>query len=176
MSPRFRSCHLSFNQPVTQTEGESNPLKFSQVFHLAPAGGSFVVTNGRLSCLLCLEQRGSISVVFDCSGHHACGPGDWPDQEKHVLTRNNSLERIFSLSLCRYLPAQLRLGDVNALLVLSCAGRMCCLLRCVACSAPRGLVSDPFEWAVLANVFTGESHQSPRNRLMNYSETTPHTT
>ncbi|KAK2076587.1 Nuclear transport factor 2B [Prototheca wickerhamii] len=27
------------------TEGESNPLKFSQVFHLAPAGGSFVVTN-----------------------------------------------------------------------------------------------------------------------------------
>eukprot|EP00884_Botryococcus_braunii_P013480 jgi/Botrbrau1/22132/Bobra.0206s0056.1 len=27
------------------TEGESNPLKFSQVFHLAPVGGSFAVTN-----------------------------------------------------------------------------------------------------------------------------------
>ncbi len=27
-------------------EGESNPLKFSQVFHLTPVGGSFVVTNG----------------------------------------------------------------------------------------------------------------------------------
>eukprot|EP00879_Flechtneria_rotunda_P003388 GHRR01003616.1.p1 GENE.GHRR01003616.1~~GHRR01003616.1.p1 ORF type:complete len:124 (+),score=31.93 GHRR01003616.1:151-522(+) len=27
------------------TEGESNPLKFSQVFHLMPVGGSFVVTN-----------------------------------------------------------------------------------------------------------------------------------
>jgi hypothetical protein len=26
-------------------EGESNALKFSQVFHLAPVGGSFVVTN-----------------------------------------------------------------------------------------------------------------------------------
>ncbi|KAK9805517.1 hypothetical protein WJX72_002958 [[Myrmecia] bisecta] len=26
-------------------EGETNPLKFSQVFHLAAAGGSFVVTN-----------------------------------------------------------------------------------------------------------------------------------
>ena len=31
---------------VMQTEGESNPLKFSQMFHLAPQGGSFVVTNG----------------------------------------------------------------------------------------------------------------------------------
>eukprot|EP00775_Hariotina_reticulata_P012970 gene12970-13099_t len=27
------------------TEGESNALKFSQVFHLMPVGGSFVVTN-----------------------------------------------------------------------------------------------------------------------------------
>ncbi|KAL6771470.1 hypothetical protein ACKKBG_A26510 [Auxenochlorella protothecoides x Auxenochlorella symbiontica] len=27
------------------TEGESNPLKFSQTFHLAPLNGSFVVTN-----------------------------------------------------------------------------------------------------------------------------------
>ncbi|PRW44426.1 Nuclear transport factor 2 [Chlorella sorokiniana] len=26
-------------------EGETNPLKFSQTFHLAPVGGSFVVTN-----------------------------------------------------------------------------------------------------------------------------------
>ncbi|KAI3428575.1 hypothetical protein D9Q98_007397 [Chlorella vulgaris] len=26
-------------------EGESNPLKFSQTFHLAPVGGSFVITN-----------------------------------------------------------------------------------------------------------------------------------
>jgi hypothetical protein len=29
-----------------QPEGESNPLKFSQTFHLAPVGGSFVITNG----------------------------------------------------------------------------------------------------------------------------------
>lgn len=27
------------------TEGESQPLKFSQFFHLAPVGGSFVITN-----------------------------------------------------------------------------------------------------------------------------------
>jgi len=27
------------------TQGESNPLKFSQIFHLAPVGGSFVITN-----------------------------------------------------------------------------------------------------------------------------------
>lgn len=27
------------------TEGQSNPLKFSQMFHLSPVGGSFVVTN-----------------------------------------------------------------------------------------------------------------------------------
>jgi len=27
------------------TEGESNPLKFSQVFHLMPVNNSFVVTN-----------------------------------------------------------------------------------------------------------------------------------
>eukprot|EP01023_Acetabularia_acetabulum_P040681 TRINITY_DN3947_c0_g1_i1.p2 TRINITY_DN3947_c0_g1~~TRINITY_DN3947_c0_g1_i1.p2 ORF type:complete len:144 (-),score=6.21 TRINITY_DN3947_c0_g1_i1:340-708(-) len=27
------------------TEGESNPLRFSQLFHLAPAGQSFIVTN-----------------------------------------------------------------------------------------------------------------------------------
>jgi hypothetical protein len=26
-------------------EGETNPLKFSQAFHLVPVGGSFVVTN-----------------------------------------------------------------------------------------------------------------------------------
>jgi hypothetical protein len=29
-----------------QTEGESAPLKFSQVFHLMPVNNSFVVTNG----------------------------------------------------------------------------------------------------------------------------------
>lgn len=35
------------NKPTTtQTEGESQPLKFSQVFHLMPVGTSFVVTNG----------------------------------------------------------------------------------------------------------------------------------
>lgn len=32
--------------PPVQPEGETNPLKFSQTFHLAPVGGSFVVTNG----------------------------------------------------------------------------------------------------------------------------------
>jgi hypothetical protein len=31
---------------LLQTEGESNALKFSQVFHLMPVGQSFVVTNG----------------------------------------------------------------------------------------------------------------------------------
>ena len=31
-----------------QTEGESNPLKFSQMFHLAAQGSSFVITNGAL--------------------------------------------------------------------------------------------------------------------------------
>ena len=29
-------------------EGETNPLKFSQTFHLMPVAGSFVVTNGML--------------------------------------------------------------------------------------------------------------------------------
>lgn len=29
-----------------QTEGEANPLRFSQVFHLAAMGSSFVITNG----------------------------------------------------------------------------------------------------------------------------------
>jgi hypothetical protein len=35
-----------------QTEGESAPLKFSQVFHLMPVNNSFVVTNG--------EQQGRL--------------------------------------------------------------------------------------------------------------------
>lgn len=30
-------------------EGETNPLKFSQTFHLVPVGGSFVVSNGELN-------------------------------------------------------------------------------------------------------------------------------
>ena len=37
---------LSRGSMGLQTEGESNPLKFSQMFHLAPQGSSFVVTNG----------------------------------------------------------------------------------------------------------------------------------
>lgn len=37
--------HLHPRRPL-QTEGESNPLKFSQTFHLAPLNGSYVVTNG----------------------------------------------------------------------------------------------------------------------------------
>jgi hypothetical protein len=36
-------------------EGETNPLKFSQTFHLMPVGGSFVVTNG--------EERGLVDGV-----------------------------------------------------------------------------------------------------------------
>lgn len=32
--------------PFVQPDGETNPLKFSQTFHLAPVGGSYVVTNG----------------------------------------------------------------------------------------------------------------------------------
>lgn len=31
--------------PLPQPDGESNALKFSQVFHLMPVGSSFVVTN-----------------------------------------------------------------------------------------------------------------------------------
>ena len=41
--------------PCLKTEGEANPLRFSQVFHLAATGGSFVITNGtalpQLGCL-----------------------------------------------------------------------------------------------------------------------------
>lgn len=37
---------LSFR--FVQVEGETNPLKFSQVFHLAATGGSFVITNGEI--------------------------------------------------------------------------------------------------------------------------------
>jgi hypothetical protein len=33
--------------PHLQPDGESNPLKFSQTFHLMPVGSSFVVTNGK---------------------------------------------------------------------------------------------------------------------------------
>lgn len=33
-----------------QPEGETNPLKFSQTFHLAPVAGSFVVTNDLFRC------------------------------------------------------------------------------------------------------------------------------
>ena len=53
-----------------QTEGESRPMPFSQVFHLANVSGSWVVTNGKhydcqqthcapswdlLSCILLLQ-------------------------------------------------------------------------------------------------------------------------
>lgn len=41
--PRMHIC--LFGDPV-QTEGEANALKFSQIFHLAPAAGSYVVSNG----------------------------------------------------------------------------------------------------------------------------------
>lgn len=37
-------------------EGETNPLKFSQTFHLVPVGGSFAVSNG--------EIRKNISFYF----------------------------------------------------------------------------------------------------------------
>jgi hypothetical protein len=37
---------LTSSPQPQQTEGESQPLKFSQVFHLMPVGSSFVVTNG----------------------------------------------------------------------------------------------------------------------------------
>ena len=30
---------------VLQPEGETNPLKFSQTFHLVPVGGSYIVSN-----------------------------------------------------------------------------------------------------------------------------------
>lgn len=34
------------------TEGEAQPLKFSQFFHLAPAGGSFVISNDIFQLIL----------------------------------------------------------------------------------------------------------------------------
>lgn len=42
-----------------QTEGESNPIKFSQVFHLMPFNNSFVVTNGEttFSYGRCMHSR-----------------------------------------------------------------------------------------------------------------------
>jgi hypothetical protein len=33
-----------------QADNETNPLKFSQTFHLAPVGGSYVVTNDLFRC------------------------------------------------------------------------------------------------------------------------------
>jgi hypothetical protein len=39
---------------MLQVEGEQHPLKFSQVFHLMPVGGSFVVTNGVCATFTCL--------------------------------------------------------------------------------------------------------------------------
>lgn len=38
---------LISGHPVLQTEGESRPMPFSQVFHLANISGSWVVTNGK---------------------------------------------------------------------------------------------------------------------------------
>lgn len=55
-----------------QTEGESNPLKFSQVFHLMPVGTSFVVTNGGGE-LLWLAWR-SRAMHQGCKGNRSHHP------------------------------------------------------------------------------------------------------
>ncbi|KIZ07699.1 Nuclear transport factor 2 [Monoraphidium neglectum] len=43
--PSISGGIIVFVTGQVQTEGESNALKFSQVFHLMPVGSSFVVTN-----------------------------------------------------------------------------------------------------------------------------------
>ncbi len=62
-----------------QTEGESRPMAFSQVFHLAPVNNSWVVTNGEQICqtyAFC-----AVGITID-SGWNAC-------------------------AVCRYFPAEL---------------------------------------------------------------------
>ena len=48
-----------------QTEGEANALKFSQIFHLAPAAGSYVVSNGE-DLFLLLRIESGLALVVDC--------------------------------------------------------------------------------------------------------------
>ncbi len=45
-----------------QIEGETNPLKFSQVFHLAAHGGSFIITNGERWLLANLQLASSRAI------------------------------------------------------------------------------------------------------------------
>lgn len=66
-------CTAALCCPVPQPEGETNPLKFSQTFHLAPVGGSYVVTNG---------ERAAASCCLAC---HACCAGMPPGKQAHLL-------------------------------------------------------------------------------------------
>jgi len=45
-------------------EGETNPLKFSQTFHLVPVGGSFMVSNGEFILLDSRNIKNSCINVF----------------------------------------------------------------------------------------------------------------
>ena len=57
-----------------QPEGETNPLKFSQTFHLAPVGGSYVVTNGACA-IMTRPQGGRAGGVGGCVGGGGGGGG-----------------------------------------------------------------------------------------------------
>jgi hypothetical protein len=80
-----------FIPPAVQTEGESAPLKFSQVFHLMPVSNSFVVTNGKVSRKCHSQQDGTsaISCRSTCCERHVSSiffvgyqggrtPSGWP--------------------------------------------------------------------------------------------------
>ena len=60
-------------RPTLQPDGESNPLKFSQVFHLMPVGTSFVVTNGARPAKLTLDTRVAAPPVWGSRGMPAAG-------------------------------------------------------------------------------------------------------
>ena len=64
-----------------QPEGETNPLKFSQTFHLAPVGGSFVVTNDLFRCVpgtLLLLRASLLRVTAACAALEAEQRMCWP--------------------------------------------------------------------------------------------------
>ncbi len=68
-----------------QTEGESRPMAFSQVFHLAPVNNSWVVTNGEQIC----ETYALCAIAI-------------------ILYSNWN-----AYAVCRYLPAELWIEDAH---------------------------------------------------------------
>lgn len=113
---------------AAQPEGETNPLKFSQTFHLAPMGGSFVVTNGGgllprapPALVACMALPAELEAPA-CSPCRL--PGSWANL-LNVFTTVGAMMLAPSVTLlswfccsrcarwtlvpCRPLPAQLRL-------------------------------------------------------------------